>query len=78
MRVYEKLRARLLNGSTVTQIAAELQMSRPAISTVLNGAAVVSIELALKLGAVYGVDASETLHLQLDEHLNAARTTVSL
>ena len=58
---------------TVTDVAAELDMSRPCFSNVVNGNASLSVELALKIERKFGFKARELLIQQLDEQLRAAR-----
>jgi antitoxin HigA-1 len=77
MTVAEMLMRELVTKrkATVTDLARELQISRPALSTVLNGNAELSVELALKIeSSGFGLDARRLLIAQLDEQLAAART----
>lgn len=60
-------------GKTVTELARELSMSRPALSNVLNGNADLSMELAIKLETTFGMDAKKLLLAQLDERLAEVR-----
>ena len=57
-------------GKTVTEVAAELGMSRPSFSNVINGNASLSIELALKIQTKFGHQARGMLIQQLDEQLS--------
>jgi addiction module HigA family antidote len=60
--------------TTVTDLARELQISRPALSNVLNGNADLSVELAVRIErSGFGLDARRLLIAQLDEKLKAAR-----
>lgn len=58
---------------TVTEVAEELEMSRPCFSNVVNGNASLSVELALKIERKYGLPARAMLIRQLDEQISAAR-----
>lgn len=60
-------------GKTVTEVAGELNMSRPCFSNVINGNASLSVELALKIEKKFGFQARALLIRQLDEQLHAAR-----
>lgn len=75
MRVTEKLKNDLITktGKTVVSLANDLNMSRPHISNVLNGKIKLSIVLALKLEAMFNMDARELLVAQLDEHIAERR-----
>jgi len=62
-------------GKTVTEVAQEIGMSRPAFSNVINGSSDLSIELALKLEAMFvGIDATKLLVAQLKEKIDQARS----
>lgn len=54
---------------TVTEVAAEIGMSRPAFSNVINGQADLSIDLALRIQELFNIDARQLLIDQLDEKL---------
>lgn len=56
-------------GKNVTEVAELVGMSRPSLSQVLNGAAGLSIPLALKLESAFGVDARTILVGQLYEDI---------
>jgi plasmid maintenance system antidote protein VapI len=72
--VAERLQHALLrNGATVTDVAKALVIGRPALSNVLNGNAALSIPLALKIEAVFGLKARALLVAQLDQNIGAAR-----
>jgi antitoxin HigA-1 len=75
MTVAALLKKRLITqpGKTVTQVADEIGMSRPAFSNVINGNAALSIELALKLEEQFGLDARRLLIRQLDQDIAAAK-----
>lgn len=75
MKVAEELRAKLVTqrAKTVTRVASELQISRPAFSNVVNGNADLSVELALTIQHTFGLDARRLLVAQLDEKLSAAK-----
>jgi addiction module HigA family antidote len=74
--VSDSLRTALLDGHgiTVTELAPKLAITRPSLSKVLNGRAVLSVHLALRIETVFGIDARKLLIAQLDEQLEAART----
>lgn len=69
------LRKKLIDekGRTVTQLAAELGIGRPAISNVLNGNAELSIALALAIERRFGVNARKLLRRQLEWRIALAR-----
>lgn len=71
--VAERLYAALVidRRKTVTAVAQELGMSRAAFSNVINGNAELSIELALKIEALYGIDARRILIDQLIQKIDA-------
>lgn len=54
----------LPDGEPVARTAARLGMSRQALSSVLNGRAGLSPELALKVEHVFGVSASSMVRMQ--------------
>ena len=59
------IRAMILKpGDTITDAATRLGVGRPALSNMLNGAASLSWEMALKLEKVYGLDADELMMMQ--------------
>lgn len=60
-------------GLTVSDAAERLNMSRPALSRVLNGRAAVSPELALRLEAAGVSEARFWLNLQTNHDLAQAR-----
>jgi antitoxin HigA-1 len=74
MTVASTLRAKLVTarGKTVTEVASELEMSRPCFSNVVNGNASLSVELALKIERKFGLQARKMLIQQLDEQIAAA------
>lgn len=74
----EKLMRELVTkpARSVTDLAAILDMSRPALSNVLHGNAELSIELALKLEdkfGPWGINARKLLIAQLSDKLEEAR-----
>jgi plasmid maintenance system antidote protein VapI len=73
--VAEKLKAALVTQreKTVTEVAGELEMSRPCFSNVVNGNASLSVELALKIERTFGLDARKLLIQQLDEQIAASK-----
>lgn len=72
MTVASRLRSVLVveRGKTVTDVARELDMSRPAFSNVINGNVQLSIALALKIETMFGLEARKLLIAQLDENLD--------
>jgi addiction module HigA family antidote len=76
MTVAETLKAELVTkrNKTVTEVASELEMSRPCFSNVVNGNAGLSVELALRIERTFGLDARKMLIRQLDEQIAAVRT----
>jgi antitoxin HigA-1 len=60
-------------GMTVTDAARQLQIARPSLSNVLNGNAELSVDLALRLEAVFMIDPKRLLVAQLEEQIAAAR-----
>ena len=58
---------------TVGETAARLQVSRQALSAVLNGRAALSPEMALRIEKVFGVKADTMLRMQLDDDLQRIR-----
>lgn len=71
MRFAERLKNALVihRMKTVTEVAAEIGMSRPAFSNVINGQADLSIDLALRIQKLFNIDARQMLIDQLDEKL---------
>jgi addiction module HigA family antidote len=59
--------------ASIAGVAEGLQMSRQALSAVVNERAGVSPELALKVEAVYGVRAETLLRMQLDWDIQRVR-----
>lgn len=60
--------------ATVTDLARELGISRPALSNVLNGNAELSVELAVRIErSGFGLDAKKLLLAQLEEQIADAR-----
>jgi plasmid maintenance system antidote protein VapI len=60
-------------GKTVTEVARELDLSRPSFSHVINGHADLSIALAVKIQKRFGIPARGLLMEQLDEKLSALK-----
>lgn len=58
-------------GLTVTELAPMLGIARPSLSSVLNGRSALSLDLALRIERVCGIDARKMLIAQLDEQLAA-------
>jgi plasmid maintenance system antidote protein VapI len=68
-----KLLITVKEGLSVTDAAKKLEIGRPALSNVLNGNASLSIDLALKIENVFGLDARELLIKQVNEGLALSR-----
>jgi plasmid maintenance system antidote protein VapI len=66
-------RAIVLDNRSITDLAISLGIGRPGLSNVLNGKAMLSIELALKLERLFGIDARQMLVAQLNEQIAKAR-----
>lgn len=56
-------------GISVTELAEKLEMTRTAISRVVNGKAAISAELAIRLAALLSVSAKSWLTMQADYDL---------
>jgi antitoxin HigA-1 len=56
-------------GISVTELAEKLEMTRTAISRVVNGKAAISAELAIRLAALQSVSAKSWLTMQADYDL---------
>ena len=61
----EVLQDTVLRDMTVTEFARRLQVSRVALSRVVNGRAAVSAELAIRLAAALGGSAESWLRMQV-------------
>ena len=61
------------HGLSVTALAGLLKVSRQALSTVLNGHARVSADMALRFEQAFGVDAATLLRMQAAHDLALAR-----
>lgn len=75
MTVASYLKRRLVTQRhrTVGEVAAELDITRPSFSKVINGKAALSVELALKIEALTDISAKWLLRSQLDEQIEKAR-----
>ena len=60
----EVLQDTVLRAMTVTEFAKRLEVSRVALSRVVNGRAAVSAELAIRLAAALGGSAESWLRMQ--------------
>lgn len=71
LRFAERLKRALVihRRKTVTEVARELEISRPCFSRVINGHADLSIDLALRIGELLHIDARQLLVDQIDEKL---------
>lgn len=78
-RVSNKLKSQLVTKAerTVTDLAQMLDITRPALSNVLNGNADLSFELAVKIENTFGIDARKLLVEQLDESLAQIRAQMN-
>jgi addiction module HigA family antidote len=61
----EALEDTVLRDMTVTELAKRLEVSRVALSRVVNGRAAVSAELAIRLAAALGGSAESWLRMQV-------------
>jgi addiction module HigA family antidote len=61
----EVLQDTVLHDMTVTELARRLEVSRVALSRVVNGRAAVSAELAIRLAAALGGSAESWLRMQV-------------
>ena len=61
----EVLQDTVLRDMTVTELAKRLEVSRVALSRVVNGRAAVSAELAIRLAAALGGSAESWLRMQV-------------
>jgi addiction module HigA family antidote len=64
------------HGLTVTDAAALLKVTRPALSNVLNGHADISPEMSLRISKVFGGSAEIWMNLQTAYNLNKLRPKV--
>jgi addiction module HigA family antidote len=64
-----KILAHYLAGRSVTDVAAHLGVTRPALSRILNGRAGVSADMALRLSEAFKTDPDFWLHLQAQRDL---------
>ena len=73
--VGEALKQELIieRGLTVTKAAALLGVARPTLSSLLNGKASLSIEMAVRLEKVFGANRETLLRMQLASDLAEAR-----
>jgi len=58
-----------MQGRTVTEVARHLDVTRAALSRVLNGNAGVSADMALRLADAFGTEADFWLRLQMQRDL---------
>lgn len=70
----EVLQDTVLRTMAVTELAKSLQVSRVALSRVVNGRAAVSAELAIRLAAALGGSAESWMRMQVSYDLWHART----
>lgn len=64
------------HGLTVTEAAALLKVTRPALSNVLNGHADISPEMSLRISKVFGGSAEIWMNLQIAYDLEQLRPKV--
>ncbi|HEY3653966.1 MAG TPA: HigA family addiction module antitoxin [Steroidobacteraceae bacterium] len=69
----EVLADTVLRVMTVTAFAAQLKMTRAAVSRVIHGHAGISAEMALRLGDALGVSAESWIGMQADYDLWQAK-----
>ena len=72
------LRDNVINdhGLTVTDAAALLKVTRPALSNVLNGHADISPEMSLKISKVFGGSAEIWMNMQTAYNLDQVRDKI--
>ncbi|SEN32547.1 addiction module antidote protein, HigA family [Chitinophaga rupis] len=63
-------------GITVTDAAALLKITRPALSNVLNGHADISPEMSLKISKVFGGSAEVWMNMQTTYNLDRLRDKI--
>lgn len=68
-----KIRTKLTGSENISGAAIALNITRSALSRVLNGKAELSIELALRIESIYGLNADELLTAQLKNKIDQAR-----
>ncbi|WP_119078991.1 HigA family addiction module antitoxin [Chitinophaga alhagiae] len=66
----------LAHGLTVTEAAKLLKVTRPALSNVLNGKAAISVEMSLRIAAVFGGTAEIWQRLQTAYDLQEAKPKI--
>lgn len=66
----------LSHGLTVTEAARLLKVTRPALSNVLNGKAAVSVEMSLRIAAVFGGTAEIWQRMQTAYDLQEAKPKI--
>jgi addiction module HigA family antidote len=64
-----KILAHYVSGRSVTEVAAHLGVTRPALSRILNGRTGISADMALRLSEAFGTDPDLWLHLQAQRDL---------
>lgn len=64
-----RILAHYMQGRTVTEVARHLDVTRAALSRVLNGNAGVSADMALRLADAFGTEADFWLRLQMQRDL---------
>lgn len=68
-----KIRTKLTGNDNISDAAIALDITRSALSRVLNGKAELSIGLALRIESIYGLNADELLSAQLKNKIDQAR-----
>jgi antitoxin HigA-1 len=64
-----RLLAYYLEGRSITEVARHMNITRPALSRVLNGKAAVSADMALRISEAFGTDPELWLRLQAQRDL---------
>jgi addiction module HigA family antidote len=64
-----RILANYLQGRSVTEVARHLDITRPALSRVLNGKAGISADMALRISEAFNTDAEFWLRLQAQRDL---------
>jgi len=64
-----RILAYYLDGRSVTEVAAHLGVSRPALSRILNGKAGISADMALRISEAFNTDPELWIRLQAQRDL---------
>jgi addiction module HigA family antidote len=64
-----RILANYLDGRSVTEVAAHLGVTRPALSRILNGKAGISADMALRISEAFNTDPELWIRLQAQRDL---------